>query len=79
MKEKISEINNEDYHRIVYPSIVSGDNILQKDIFGEFWVLPNPERFSQPKQQDKPREYTIIKTRGVQSAFHPFGSHNGRR
>lgn len=74
MKERISSIDNEDYHRIVYPSICAGDNVLQKTLDGDYLVLPNPERL-QPVREHQPvikGEPVIIRTRGIQAALHPL-------
>lgn len=63
MKEYLSNIDAEDYHSVVYPSIVNGDNVFQATLDGDLLVVFNPEKH-QPTQEITPKE--------VKPARHPL-------
>lgn len=45
MKEYLNSIDQEDYHKIVYRTVLEGDMVGQLMTDGNMLLLPNPERY----------------------------------
>ena len=45
MKEYINQIDREDYHKIVYPSIANGELVGQHTLAGDLLIVANEERY----------------------------------
>jgi len=54
VKEFLRNIDQEDYHGVVYPSILSGDTVGQIMLDGDVLLVANPERYVVKPFEGKP-------------------------
>lgn len=68
MKEYLNNIDQEDYHKIVYKTVLDGDMVGQLLLDGNMLLTPNPERHV-IKPIEKPQDFTFFNRHPLQGEF----------
>ncbi len=59
MKEYLKSLDCEDYHKVVYPSIISGEMVGQHTTDGDILLVPNEERYLITKPCEERPAYVV--------------------